>query len=118
MAPLHDRKNFQLMPPNQMLIRQFIIVCVLVFHPIFFGEAFHLSVTEHGQAGKVDHNRADAKIFVAIAKLLDGGLLIGIVHEVDVALENLRVKLQRVLDGEAILGIVFVAQHVHETREL
>ena len=84
------------------------------FHPVFFAEAFDLSVTEHGQAGQGRQHRAHAEIFVAIAELLDGGFFIGVVHEVDVTLENLRVELQRVLDRHAILGVIFVAQHVHE----
>jgi hypothetical protein len=36
----------------------------------------------------VDHHR-DAEVLVALAELVDGGALVGVVHEVDVALEDL-----------------------------
>ena len=73
-------------------------------------------MTEHGQTGQGGKHGCNAKIFIAIAELLDGSLFIGVVHEVDVALEDLRIELERVLDRQAILGVVFVAQHVHERR--
>jgi hypothetical protein len=60
------------------------------------------------------HQRADAEVLVALPKLVDRGALVGIVHEVDVALENLRIELDGVLDDEPIVRVLLVAQHVHE----
>ncbi len=40
--------------------------------------------------------------------------LVGVVHEVHVALQDLGVELERVLDDRAVLGVVLVAQHVHK----
>ena len=67
-----------------------------------------------GRPGIVDHQRADAEVLVALAELIDRGALVGVVHEVDVALQDLRIELERVLHDLAILGVLLVAQHVHE----
>ena len=40
--------------------------------------------------------------------------LVGIVHEINIALENFRIELQRVLDHVAIIRVLFIAQHVNE----
>ena len=71
-------------------------------------------MAEHGQAGECGHDRANAKVFVTFAKLLHGRLFIGVVHEINIALENFRIKFQRVFNQGAVAGIVFIAQHVHE----
>ena len=62
----------------------------------------------------VGHHGADAEILIALAKLIHRRALVGIVHEVDVALQDLRIKLQRILDQDAIFGVIFIAHHVHE----
>ena len=43
--------------------------------------------------------RADAEVLVPVAELIDGGLLVGVAHEVDEPFQDLRIELQRVADG-------------------
>ena len=86
----------------------------LVLHAVLLGESLDLAVAEHGQAGQRGHHRRHAEALVALAELIDGGALVGIAHEVDVALHDVRIELQRVLDDRAVLGVVLVAQHDHE----
>ena len=69
-----------------------------VLHAVLLGEALDLAVAEHRQARQRGHQRADAEVLVALAELLDRGPLVRVVHEVDEALEDLRVELERVLD--------------------
>ena len=56
----------------------------------------------------------DPEVLVAGPELLDGGLLVRVVHEVDVALEDLGVELQGVLHQQPVLRVLLVAEHVHE----
>ena len=57
-----------------------------------------------GRPGQRGQQRADAEVLVAGAELLDGRLLIRIAHEVDVALQDLRIELERVLDQLPVLA--------------
>ena len=84
------------------------------FHAVLFGIALELPVPKHGQTGHGGHEHADAEVLVALAELIDGGALVGVVHEVDVALEDFGFKLEGVFDQGAVLVVFFVAQHVHE----
>ena len=52
--------------------------------------------------------------YLSSTRLLDRRFLVGVVHEVDVALEDLGVEFERVLDDEAVFGVLLVAHHVHE----
>ena len=67
-------------------------------HPVLLAEALDLAVAEHRQAGQRRHDRRDAEVLVALAELLDRGLLVGVAHEVDVALEDLGVELEGLAD--------------------
>ena len=87
---------------------------LLEVHAVLLGEAFDLAVAEHGQAGQRGHQGADAEVLVAVAELVDRGALVGVGHEVDVALEDLGVELDGLLEVAAVLGVLLVAQHVHE----
>ena len=69
-----------------------------------------------GRPGKRGHHDRDAEVLVALAELVDGGAFVGIGHEVDVALHDVGIELERVLDDGAVLGVVLVAQHDHEGR--
>ena len=113
---MKKRKDAPLMRLNQSGIGSLIHLWAAEFHPIFFGKAFDLSVTKHGQTRQGGKHSADAEIFITFSELLDGRFLVRVVHEVDITLQNLRIELKRILDGEAIFIIVFVAQHVHERR--
>ena len=46
--------------------------------------------------------------------MVHGGALVRVVHEIDVALQHLRIERQRVLDHRTVIGVLFVTQHVHE----
>ena len=48
--------------------------------------------------------------------MLDRALFVGVVHEVHITLQDLRIELERILDRHTILGIIFIAHHVHESR--
>ena len=69
-----------------------------VLHAVFFSEALNLTVAEHGQAGERSHHGGDAEALVASAELIDGCSFIGIAHEVDVALHDVGIELEGVLD--------------------
>ncbi len=56
----------------------------------------------------------DAEALVAGAELVDGGALVGVGHEVDVALQDVGIELDGLLEVAAVLGVLLVAQHVHE----
>ena len=58
-----------------------------------------------GSPGIVAISVATPKYLSPVAELVDRRPLVGVVHEVDVALEDLRVELERVLDDEAVLGV-------------
>ena len=71
-------------------------------------------MAEHRQSGQCREDRRDAEVLVALAELLERGLLVRIAHEVDVALEDLRVEFDRLLDDLPVALAILVAEHVHE----
>ena len=83
-------------------------------HAVLLGEPFDLAVADHRQSGQRRHHRRDAEVLVALAELLDRGLLIGVAHEVDVALEDLGVEFEGLAHQPSVAGAVLVAEHVHE----
>ncbi|OQA94010.1 MAG: hypothetical protein BWY25_03017 [Chloroflexi bacterium ADurb.Bin222] len=113
-AFVEQREDLLLVPGHQPGIGMLFPIGAAEFHAVLFGVALDLPVTEHRQAGEGRHERADPEVFVALAELIYRGPLVGIVHEVDVALENLRVEFQRVLEELAVFRVLLVAQHVHE----
>ena len=123
MEPLHvgeepaaaeQRHDLPLVPRHQVLVGPLVLVGALVFHPVALGVALHLPVAEHGQPGQGGEQQADPEVLVVLPELRDRGLLVGIVHEVHVPFEDLRIELQRVLDGGAVAGVVLLLEHVHE----
>ena len=83
-------------------------------HPVLLAEALDLPVAQHRQPGERREDRRDAEVLVALAELLERGLLVRVAHEVDVALEDLRVELDGLLDDLPVARPVLVAEHVHE----
>ena len=71
-------------------------------------------MAQHRQARERRHDHRHAEVLVALAELLERGLLVGVAHEVDVALEDLGVELEGLLDDPPVAGAVLVAEHVHE----
>ena len=57
-----------------------------------------------GRPGSVDKHGGDAEALVARAELIDGGALVGIAHEVDVALHDVGIELEGVLDDQRYLA--------------
>ena len=83
-------------------------------HPVLLGEPLELAVPEHRQPRQRRQQRGHADVLVALAELLGRRLLVGVVHEVDVALEDLGVELEGLLEHLAVARVVLVAEHVHE----
>jgi hypothetical protein len=83
-------------------------------HAVALGVAFDLSVSEHGEAGQGSEESGHAEVFVSGAELIDRGALVRVAHEADVALEDVGVELDGFFEVGAVLGVLFVAQHVHE----
>ncbi len=95
-------------------VGRLVAVGAAVFHPVLLLEALELAMAEHGQSGHGRHHRAYAEIFVSPAELGDRGLLVGIVHEVDEALEDVLVEFLGVADRLAVLRVLLALEHVHE----
>ena len=115
-AFFEERENLALVAVDEILIGRFVAVSPRVFHAVFFFKALDLTVTEHRQARHCRHKSANAEIFVAFSELCDRRFFIGVVHEVDISLQNLRVKIDCVFDRLAIFVIFFFFEHVHERR--
>ena len=111
---LEQRSDLALVALDEPVVGRLVVARPLVFHAVLLGEAFDLAVAEHGQAGQRGHHDGNAEALVARAELVDGGALVGIAHEVDVALHDVGIEFEGVLDDGAVLGVFFVAQHVHE----
>ncbi len=111
---VQEREDLAFMAVNQVLVRALLVISPAVFHSIFFGKTLYLTVPEHGQTGHGCHQGADAKVFITFAKLVHCGAFIRVIHEIDVTLEDLRVKFQGVLHQRAVLGIILISQQVHK----
>ena len=71
-------------------------------------------MAEHRKSGECCKKGAASEVLVAVSELGYGGFLVGVVHEVDVALEDVRVIFQSGLDHVAVLLVVLILEHVHE----
>ena len=107
-------EDFAFMAMEEVLVRLLVPVGAIIFHAILFRIAFNLTVAKHGQSGQCGHNGADAEVFIALAKLLHSRFFIGIVHEIYITLQNLRVVNQCVFNQLAVFFVFLIAQHVHE----
>src|SRR5579883_2836416 len=81
LAVLEQGSDLLLMPRNEPFVRVFIHAGALEFHAVAFGVALNLAVAKHGQARKSGKQCADTKVFVAGAKLVNGGTFIRIRSE-------------------------------------
>ena len=111
---LEQREDLALVALDEPAVRGLLLECAPEFHPVPLGESLDLPVAEHRQAGQRDHQRAHAEVLVALPELVHRRPLVGVAHEVDVALEHFRIELQGVLDHRAVIGVLLVTQHVHE----
>ncbi len=113
-APPEQGEYLALVPQDKVTVDHLVPVGATELHPVLFPQAFDLAVGEHGEARHGCHQRAHAEVLVPVPELLDGGLLVGVAHEVHEALEDLGIELQRVADGLPVAGVVLRFQHVHE----
>ncbi len=111
---MEQREDLALVPFDEPRVGALVERRAPELHAVLLAVALDLAVPEHRQARERRHDHRDAEVLVALAELLDGGLLVGVAHEVDVALEDLRVELERVLDELAVALAVLVTEHVHE----
>ena len=112
--PVEQREDLALVACHQPRVRLLVERRAPELHPVLLAEALDLAVAQHRQPGQRGHDRRDADVLVALAELLDRGLLVGVVHEVDVALEDLGVELEGLPDEPPVARAVLVAEHVHE----
>ena len=82
----HQRENFPTVPLYQTGVHLLIVISATVFHTVFFFKAFNLSVPEHRQPRHCHQHGANTEILIVTAELRHGGLFIGIVHKIDIAL--------------------------------
>jgi len=107
-AVFEERSDFALMAIDEVLVGGLVVARAFVLHAVLFGEGFDLAVAEHGQTGEGGHHGADAKVFVPGAELIDRSPFIGVAHEVNVSLENIRIELNRVLNNGAVLSLSLI----------
>ena len=111
---MEEREDLALVALDQPRVRLLVERRPAELHPVLLAEALDLPVAEHRQPGQRRQHRRHAEVLVALAELLERGLLVGVAHEVDVALEDLRVELDGLLDDLPVARAVLVAEHVHE----
>ena len=112
--PVEQREDLALVALDQPRVRALVERRPAELHPVLLAEALDLAVAEHRQPGQRREDGGHPEVLVALAELLERGLLVGVAHEVDVALEDLRVELDGLLDHLPVAGAVLVAEHVHE----
>ena len=96
--PVEQREDLALVALDEPRVRLLVEHRPPELHAVLLAEALDLPVAEHRQPGQRRQHRRHAEVLVALAELLDRGLLVGVAHEVDVALEDLRVELDGLLD--------------------
>ena len=111
---MEQREDLPLMALDQPRVGLLIERRPTELHAVLLAEPLDLAVADHRQPGQRRHHRRDAEVLVALAELLDRGLLVGVAHEVDVALEDLGVELEGLAHQPSVAGAVLVTEHVHE----
>ncbi len=98
----------------QPIFRILVIISAFIFHTVFFGISFNLSVSKHRKTGQRTHHYADAEIFIVHAELLYSGFFIGIAHKIHVTFKNFRIELKSVCNQFSVFIVFFVHHHMHE----
>ena len=111
---MEEREDLALVTLDEPRIRLLVEHRPAELHPVLLAEALDLPVAQHRQPGERREDGGDAEVLVALAELLERRLLVRVAHEVDVALEDLRVELDGLLDDLPVARPVLVAEHVHE----
>ena len=99
---------------DKILVWSFVAVSLGKFHTVLFFKSFNLAVAEHRKTRHCNHQCTYTKVFVILSELGNGSVFVRVVHEVYVALKNLRVKLNRILYGIAVFLVFLFLEHVHE----
>ncbi len=113
-AAVKQRRDLALVTVDEVGARLLVHARLLELHAVALGVALDLAVGEHGESGEGGEQSGDAEAFIAVAELVDGGLFVGVAHEVDVALEDVGIELDGFFEVGAVFGVFFVAEHVHE----
>ncbi len=113
---VQQRSDLAVVPLDESVARPLVVAGPVVLHPVLFGKALDLPMAEHRKPRQGRHQGRDAEKLVAGAELVDRRALVRVRHEVDVALHDAGVELQRVLEHLAVVRVVLVAQHDHESR--
>ena len=114
MATLQQRRNLLLVARRQRIVRPLVHARPLVLHAVPLGVALDLPMPEHRQPRQRRHQRRHAEAFVARPELIDRRSLVRVRHKVHVPLQNVRIKLDRLLQVRPVLRILLVPQHIHE----
>ncbi len=115
-ALLEQREDLLLVAPHEVTVYRFVPVGSPVLHAVFFREALDLSVTEHGKPRQGGHERGNPEILVVLAETVHRRFLVGVVHEVHEAPEDLGVEAEHVLHDVPVLAVLLGLEHVHEGR--
>ncbi len=98
MAQMQKREDLTLVSLHKRLIDTLVFIGAAVFHAVFFGKSLDLAVSEHRKSRHRYHKKRDSEVFVVVSELRDCRLLIGIVEEVDVSFENVRIEFENAFD--------------------
>ena len=71
-------------------------------------------MAEHGKPWHGYQQGTYTKVLVPIPKLGDGSFFIWVIHEVNEPFKNLRVKVERILNGLTIFLVFLILEHVHK----
>jgi len=96
------------MPVQQLRIDILIPISFTIFHTVFLFKALNLTMPKHRQPRHGNHHGTNPKIFVPFSELFYRGFLIGIVHKIDIAFKNIRIKFQCAFEENPIFGIIFI----------
>ncbi len=86
-----------MMPGNEILIRMLVEHRLFEIHPIPLGKSFDLAMTKHGKARQSSKQYRNTKVLIPRPELVDCRPFVRIAHEVDVALQNVGIKLDGLL---------------------
>jgi len=111
---MNKREDIGLVPMDEIIIWSFIPIGTVIFHAIFLGVTLDLPMPKHRQPWHSDHHGTNTKVFIAFTKLFYCSFFIWVIHEINIALENLRIVNQCVFNQLAVLIVFLIAQHVHK----
>ena len=112
-ALLQERETAT-MAVDEPLVGPLVTLRAAELHAVLLTIALDLAMTEHRQAWERGQKRRRAKVFIMATELIHGRSLVGVAHEVDVAPEDAVIERDRLTQDLLVLGVLLIAQHVHE----